>query len=218
MLNRLGLFKMDKNFMEKKDLGALSLLSDHLPDQYFAWTQKSIKPHSLLAVVNDMVVNQRKTIVEFGMGISTIVISNIIKKNNLETQLISFEHDENWIKIVNSYVSGGNQSYHLPLNDPPPFSYNADKTTEILKNISIDSVLVDGPPAYNWIRRRSRRSVIDIVKPFLNQEKFCIFLDDVNRPSEYKSVKLWSRDLGAETKIINNCLGCVIKGNHYKFI
>lgn len=219
MLNRVGLIKMGKHFMEDKDLGALALLAEHLPDKYFPWTQNAIKPYSLLAVVNDIVVNQRKTVVEFGMGISTIVLSSIIKENDLDTKLISFEHDTQWIEIVKSYSPHiESASFHLPVQDKAPYCYDIDMAKEILSGETIDSALVDGPPAYNWKRRRSRRGVIEIIKPFLNKERFCVFLDDVNRPSEYKSIRQWGNTLNAKTKIINNCIGCVIQGDHYSFI
>ena len=219
MLNRVGLIKMSKKFMEDKDLGALALLAEHLPDEYFPWTQNSIKPYSLLAVVNDIVVNQRKTVVEFGMGISTIVLSSIIKENHLDTKLISFEHDAQWIDIVKRYAPEiESNSYYLPVQEVSPYCYDVNKAKSILEGTVIDSVLVDGPPAYNWKRRRSRRGVIEIIKPFLNRDKFCVFLDDVNRPSEYKSIKQWGRSLESKTKIFNNCIGCVIKGDHYSFI
>jgi hypothetical protein len=209
---------MGKNFLDQRDNGALKLLSNYMPDRYFPYTQNSIKPYSLLAFVNDIIINDRKTIVEFGAGISTIVIANMIEQHQLDKQLISFEHDANWIKIVESYIkSDAVKIHHVDVNDKAPFTYNEDKIKPVLDKLSIDSVLVDGPPAYNWERRRSRRPVIDLFKSNLNPDRHCVFLDDVNRPSEYKSIKQWGKTLGAKGQTVNNCIGYVIKGNHYSF-
>ena len=218
MLNRLGLIKMGKHFLDSRDNAALKLLAPYMPEQYFAWSQNSIKPSSLLAFVNDILINDRKTIVEFGAGISTIIIANIIEKHGLDKELISFEHDQQWINCVQNHFKCKRVSIHkVDLCTNPPHCYEKDTILKVLDRVQIDSALVDGPPAYNWKRRRSRRDILRLIKPNLNDDKYAIFLDDVNRPSEYKSMKLWSKELGQKSGTVRNCIGFVVKGDHYSF-
>lgn len=209
---------MGKNFLDSQDNAALKLLSPYMPEQYFAWSQNSIKPRSLLAFVNDILINDRKVIVEFGAGISTIIIANLIEKHGLDKQLISFEHDQKWIDLVNTYFTSDKVNIHkVEVSTDAPFGYEREAVESVLQGVEIDSALVDGPPAYNWKRRRSRRGTLQLFKGNLNKERYCVFLDDVNRPSEYKSLKMWGRDLGQKSGTVSNCIGFVVKGEHYSF-
>src|SRR5690606_36365313 len=49
---------------------------------YLPFSGSSLRPFCLNHILNDIVINNRKHIIEFGSGISTILIGRLIKKNN----------------------------------------------------------------------------------------------------------------------------------------
>jgi hypothetical protein len=67
---------------------------------YLPQSQGSIDNHSLLIIINDILLHQRQSIIEFGSGISTILIGRLIRKNGLDTRLISVENDVRWAEIL----------------------------------------------------------------------------------------------------------------------
>ena len=51
-------------------------------------------------MLNDIVTNDRKSIVEFGSGMSTIMIGRLIKNNGLDSRLVTVEHDKGWVDVL----------------------------------------------------------------------------------------------------------------------
>jgi predicted O-methyltransferase YrrM len=59
-------------------------------------------------MLNDIVINDRKSIIEFGSGLSTIMIGRLIKKNGLDTRVLPVEHDEEWMKALAGILKNEN--------------------------------------------------------------------------------------------------------------
>lgn len=80
-----------------EDIYALNLLRPLITGYpYTPFTGASFRPFWLAYIIIDIVLNSRNNIIEFGYGVSTIIIGRLIKKNNLKANLISIEHDANW--------------------------------------------------------------------------------------------------------------------------
>ena len=64
---------------DRKDMLAMAALAP-LSRGFLPWSQASMRPSGLLAVVNDIVINRRTKIVECGSGISTFYIARLLKE------------------------------------------------------------------------------------------------------------------------------------------
>jgi len=89
-----------------KDIHAYLLIQDLVRfPEYFEITNSSLRFHTLAVILNDIIINKRHQIIEFGSGISTLAIANLIKKNNLECSFFSVEDNEEWFQYLKSFLS-----------------------------------------------------------------------------------------------------------------
>ena len=63
-------------------------------------SSNAISPTLMLHVLNDLIIKQRKSIAEFGSGISTIYMAKIIKDKQLNARIYSIDEDEQWKSII----------------------------------------------------------------------------------------------------------------------
>ena len=95
-----------KNKNKIEDIYSYLLIQDLVKfPEYFATTTSSLRFHTLAVILNDIIINQRKSIIEFGSGVSTLAISNLIKKNNLKCSFVSIEDNKEWFDYINSFLS-----------------------------------------------------------------------------------------------------------------
>lgn len=194
-------------------------------EQYLPFSDSSLNFSSLAIVLNDIVVNDRKFIVEFGTGTSTIIIAQLIKKNKLENvKFISVEHNKEWYEFMLDFTKKLNVDKYVEiiyaelspssysLNDCDWYNegilYNALKGEE-----SIDCILVDGPPAWKKELSLSRYPAYNFLKPLLNSN-FSIFLDDTNREGEKKIISEWEKDNLTKEMFSKSFTG-LFKGNYF---
>src|SRR6478672_10543846 len=87
---------------DRKDMLAMQTLAP-LSRKYLPWSQASMRPSGLSAVLNDIVINNRQRIVECGGGISTFYIARLLsERSERGGHLYSIENDENWAKLLQS--------------------------------------------------------------------------------------------------------------------
>lgn len=77
----------------------------HALSGYYPYTSSALDPASLNLVLNDIVINNRKSIVELGSGISTLVIAKLLKTNGIEATFHSLEEDESWATYLTACLS-----------------------------------------------------------------------------------------------------------------
>jgi predicted O-methyltransferase YrrM len=181
------------------DVLALQMLSK-LCDRYIPCTNASLRPSAILLLVNDIVLNHRTRVVEFGTGISTVYLSAAVAQNG--GQVISFDHDAQWQSRVAEWLPDQARSA-VSLTCAPlrPMPKNDQETSEWYDTIvvsaalgafgSIDLVLFDGPPACQESRSLARRPGLSFVRPYLNSSA-TIVLDDINRKGEQTIAHEWS--------------------------
>ena len=105
------------------DSMSLQLLLKMFSEQSFLpLTSWSISPKEVLHICNEIVVNKRNCIVEFGSGFSTVCIAQLLKINNIEAKFYSVESDIEWInslkKILKSNDSEGYVEFlYSPINN-----------------------------------------------------------------------------------------------------
>lgn len=170
---------------------------------YIPFNNSALSFVSLAVIFNDIVINKRKVILELGSGISTILIARLIRRNKLrDVSLISVEHDNEWLSFVrNGLKSEGLaelvEFVHAPLVDCGlALDSNKWYSTDVLKDFltkkscKLDSVIVDGPPAWSKELEYSRYPAFPFFIDFLKAD-CSFFLDDINRNGEKEIIEKW---------------------------
>ena len=81
------------------DLEALEILRPLLDaGGYLPWTEGALRPAALVVVCNEIVLADRREIVELGSGVSTIVLARLVRER--EGRLTALEHDPEWAGVV----------------------------------------------------------------------------------------------------------------------
>jgi|SRR5690554_813805 len=189
------------NEIAKQSLGYQILQPLMIEYPYLPFNGGALRPFNISFLLNDIIINDRKIIVEFGSGISTILISRLIKRNKLSCQLISIESDLDWNKKLNRILEGEDVHHNTTIINAPlkeietPFGINNwyDFDDSIFLEKKIDLVIVDGPPAYLEELKHSRYPALPKVHKFLSKNHM-IYLDDTNRIGEKEVILRWEKD------------------------
>ncbi|MCB9283048.1 MAG: class I SAM-dependent methyltransferase [Lewinellaceae bacterium] len=206
---------------------AYGLLAHLFPeDRYLPVSSSSIPLSTLATICNDVVVNGRKTVVEFGSGISTIILASLFQKNKIEGKIISIDHDAGWLGILKSLAEAmGTSAYihfvHAPLapsklalNGLDWYDIQSSAIEKLLGGTRVDALLVDGPYAYKKALRLARYPALPFIEPFL-AENCSILLDDTNRRGEKQILKRWAGDYRLSFRSINGFSSVAFRGEHW---
>lgn len=204
-------FKIDQfNLIDRKigsirttqeDTFCLSILLKMFDQNFFLLhTSWSLSPKEVLHICNDIIINKRREVVEFGSGLTTVFIAQLIKVKKLNIKFYSVENNLEWISETKialseleliSYV----EFVHAPIVTVEEKKYkNQSKWYDMnVLNLffdkkKIDVIIVDGPPSK--YSPYSRFSALPFMVNFL-AEDFAIFLDDYRRPQEKEIVTEW---------------------------
>jgi Methyltransferase domain len=207
------------------DTSALLMLRD-LTDGYVPWSQSAIRPSALACILNDITINQRRTIVELGAGMSTALIARLISAQPGKT-LISFEHDPAWCDFLNDWLEQKGldriaRVIEAPLAPCPGFAgewYDVEVIRAALQGIGIDCLICDGPPAYTQDRALARLPAVPMMGHAL-AERCAVFLDDAQRHGERRVARTWQRTLGTRFRIylLRGGFAVGVRGEHKHFI
>jgi 16S rRNA G966 N2-methylase RsmD len=202
----------ENKFILQDQIALTQLLKMFNNDMFLPLTTWSISPREVLHICNDLVINKRKSIIEFGSGFSTICIAQLLKINKISASFVSVENDKNWCKEINSiicnlklsqfvkciYVPITNVSDEISLPEQKLW-YDTNFLEKEMDNMNnIDLVIVDGP--FGGTTPYARYSAIPFLKNKLNHT-FTIFLDDSSRIDESKILNVWKESL--QCKVVN---------------
>jgi len=220
--------QIDKINRSNNDAFAMQFILKLFPEfSYLPFTPFSLNPFTILHILNDILFNDRKQIVEFGCGISTIIISRFIKVHNLDTQILSFDNNSNWIHIItkelNRYQCNEQvKLVHVELQKHNSFElkkydneyyYNLEivkKNINLLKS-KIDLVIVDGPSTDT--SKYIRYAALPVISNYLGPS-YCLFLDDTKRSSENKILLEWNKTLKGNIQF-KDVYGTIIMGSNF---
>ncbi|WP_051205404.1 class I SAM-dependent methyltransferase [Salinimicrobium xinjiangense] len=184
--------------LEIDDIYSFQLLQPLLVNnRYLPLNGGAMRPMGIAYILNEILINNRKNILEFGAGISTILIARLIKKNNLGIQLHTIEHNKEWIIDLQRMLEDEGLSDHVVFihSDLKVDSnienckwYDENLLIKKLEKMFFDLVIIDGPPADIPKISFSRYPIINFIEKRLEKD-FCIFLDDANRIGERKLVQ-----------------------------
>ena len=226
----IKIYKSIQKYQNKlDDLSANLLLQELLRFQeYFPVTDSSLRFHTLAVILNDIILNKRQNCIEFGSGISTLVIANLLKRNKLPYKLFSVEDNIEWYNYMNSFVVTNDLTQHVVLMYAPlektelATGNNSWYSTKILDekintDLKFNLVIVDGPGAWKPEIQLSRYTAV----PYLINklaENFSIYLDDSNRKGEKKIIDLWQKKYKLKFSQINDTTSVSTKGNNLNTI
>src|SRR5690348_1292072 len=88
---------------ERKDILAMQALAP-LSLAYLPWSVSAMRPSGVVAVLNEIFVNQRRAIVELGSGVSSFYIGRLLQYRG--GRLWTVEHDEHWAGLVEKELEG----------------------------------------------------------------------------------------------------------------
>lgn len=162
----------------------------------------AISPSTITHVLNDIVVNDRRSIIEFGSGTSTLYIAKLLKTNKVEASFFSVESNAEWgakikrqlelleltgyVTIINAPIKSVDKKLTLGAQT---VWYDVDILNESLKMVpNFDLVLVDGP--FGGLTPNARFSAVPYLKDKLART-YAVFLDDIDRKDEQFILKNW---------------------------
>lgn len=175
---------------------------------FIPMTTWTISPSTILHVLNDIDINQRQCIVEFGSGASTFYIAKYLKTTGCKSKFFSVESNQAWLDKLQKQIDVFElQDYvtliYAPIEKvPAEFAFKTQETwydtavlNQLIKKVdAIDLILVDG--SFGGGTAFSRYSAIPFLKNKLASD-YSIFLDDAKRPDETEIVNEW--------KVLLNC-------------
>jgi hypothetical protein len=182
----------------KNDILALQMLSS-LGGNFIAWTRPAMRPGAIASVLNDIVINQRFSIVECGSGISTVYIARLLKQLG-RGHLYSIEHDEKWIEVMKPLLQSEKEYVtllHAPLDVSEKHKTGPWYTESIIRaklgELEIDLLLVDGPPS-TGTNSMIRYPALSVFKESF-ADNYAVILDDVNRKGENEILSKWKKEI-----------------------
>lgn len=192
----------------------------HSLSAYYPYTSSALDPLSLNLVLNDIVINTRKSIVELGSGISTLAIAQLLKINQIEATFHSIEEDKAWAEYLMSCLAKEGLSdyctiHHISVQSSTggELWYDQSRMDQLKQEIKpIDCLLIDGPIAYaegKQLIRQGSEHLFDTLA-----DRYAIFLDDTNRPGEQKIVGHWNKKYGYTFNPVES-ISYYIHGTHF---
>lgn len=216
-----------KFFLHKnEELPAFLIQQLYHQGSYLPFTTSSLKFRFLVCLANDIVVNGRKSVLEFGSGISTIIIARLIKMNNLSCTIITVDESAEWQEIIRKILKEENLLHYVNFICAPTvkstdidlsFEYNNAVVFEAIGNTKFDLVLSDGPSAWQKTNIMSRASNLKFIKGNM-ADNFSIFVDNSDRPGEKELAARIASEFNSKPMLLDPTFLTFTKGQHYNFV
>lgn len=194
------------------DAAAVHALSA-LPGPYLPWGSGAMRPAGLVAVCNDIVLNERRRILELGSGLSTVLLARLLTQRLPPGgfRMAAVEHDPRWARWVGEQLeregTGADVTIIWAPLTPQPLAddglrwYDEAAVTlglrEGLRDDPIDLLLVDGPPAHAAGHSLARYPALPVLRDRLAPGG-TVVLDDAERPGEQEVLRRWELEAGLE--------------------
>ena len=188
-------------------------------------TEKTLRPFCIAFILNELVINNRNSIIEFGSGLSTIMMGRLIKSEKLNSKLFSIEHDQEWVNFLNKILlkeklTNKVKIIYAPLNktfnkENQLFSWYDFDITEVLDEVKeFDMVIIDGPPGFTNNNFLSRYNALPYVYNYL-KEDFVIMMDDANRKGESLALTLYQKEFKLKFLLYGKTFAVGYRGAHF---
>jgi hypothetical protein len=189
------LYQVEFSTLLQYDAIALYHLQCEMPKVYLPWTGSSVAPSSLRIMLNEIVIGQKTSLIEFGAGMSTVFFARTLKR--MGGSMVTIEQDDQWLGIVENLLKNENLDecvdlIHCPINTESNSNwYHKGKLYKALKGRKFDFAFVDAP-----ISKVQNSTVRGPAAAFLQDflsDNFTLFLDDMNRKGEQLVSDEWQK-------------------------
>lgn len=216
--NNRSSIELKHHLKKSDDIYSMAILQPLLLGYpYLPFNGGALRPVCIAYILNEMIINQREHILEFGSGLSTIMMARLIKKNKFNTKIVTVEHNEEWAKILKKYLEDEDllQFVNIVRVDLKEIItslgnvcwYDYSKVSNAIKRMKFDLIIIDGPPANNPKIKYSRLPALEKFKDNFNSD-FCLILDDVNRKGEQEIVEFYrENNNNVSYSVISETLG-----------
>ncbi|NND62766.1 MAG: hypothetical protein HKN48_06185 [Flavobacteriaceae bacterium] len=219
-LKELGLLSTYTNKLSRNTGDTLASLLVHrfFPEHaILPFTPFSLNPNTILHVINEIQINKRNSIIEFGAGVSTIILARFLMLNKMDAKIVAVEHNADWAEFIQNELikyecANFAKIIVAPLNMTQINGYDGrwydtDSLENSIGDTLFDLVIVDGPSAAEnaEVRFPAFPFIIDRLKA-----SFIVFLDDIRREGERRIFKNW------ETYALNTGKKCKFHFNDKK--
>jgi len=176
---------------------------------YLPWGAGSMRVAGLVAVCNDMVLAERRRVVELGSGTSTILLARLLRQRWPAGgyRQVAVEHDAAWAGWVTNQLEreGLSEGTTVVLAPLVPHARAAQGLAwydddilrqgldQVLGGDLIDLLIVDGPPADTAEKVLSRYPALPVLAARLAPGA-TVVLDDVERPGEQEVLRRWEHE------------------------
>ncbi|MDZ7677390.1 MAG: class I SAM-dependent methyltransferase [Acidimicrobiales bacterium] len=180
------------------DIRALVALST-IPTGYLPWSGSALQPTTAQRLLNNIVVNERRRIVELGAGVSTLLIAGLNRSLGLHLHLTSVDQSAEWLEFIGSRAREIDptlaiQCIHAPLRPygSGPFRINRWYERDAIAEIAgpIDLLIVDGPTAGERHTAHDRWPALPELLEQLS-DSCAVLMDDTHRRGERRIVRDW---------------------------
>jgi len=175
-----------------------------LPGPYLPWGSGSMRPAGLVSVCNDVVLNDRRHIVELGSGVSTVMLARLLVQLGASPvrSLIAVEHDARWRTWVMDQLAAESVGANVVVVEAPLRVGDEDDDGAWYDRAAVDAAIdvidllvVDGPPAFEPGHGLARHPALGVLRDRLVPGA-TVVLDDVERPGEQEVVRRWEDEFG----------------------
>ena len=202
---------------------SLLLLQDLLREYGFLPVSGSAMSfESILTICNDILINERKAVIEFGSGISTLAIASLIRRKGLTCRFVSVDGNAAWQEIISRCLHDAGTEEGVELIHAPVAHhrlalagntwYDLDSHRDSIAASKFDSVIVDGPEACNDRIALARYPALPFLRDHLDFERCFVLLDDAERSGEREVRRRWKAELGIDLLMKVSKSACGFRG------
>lgn len=163
---------------------------------YLPLTDWATGPEFLCHISNEICINNRRNIIEFGSGVTTIVLARLAKINSINLTITTIDQSKEWQNIVKQIAVRDcvDQYIKFVLNPIKPGVYGDITETQqriFSEKEKFDCAIIDGPASgHDFTRLES----MPIIKDYLC-DSFAIFFHDTDRNEEKQLAEEWAKRL-----------------------
>lgn len=186
--------------LETRDLNEILAMQHLTPlkmDSFIVNTGWSASYSMIHHIINDLIVNKRVNILEFGMGNSSVYIAQAIKRLKLDSKLFSVDANVEWIDIFKTQLIELELEQYCNIFYAPiernniGLWYSEDSLKKLLpEEHKFDVIIIDGPPGS--VSKNVRQNGLDYIFSRISND-FIIFIDDTLRADESQIIALISQ-------------------------
>lgn len=179
-----------------------------LLDRFMPWSGSSIAPSVAVRICNELELNARREILEFGPGLSTLVMASWAQHTTTPIHIVAVEENPDWCLELQRRL----KSYSYATVDflPSPLDPYREQTPLPVarwyrwKGLEVDDeiqlAIVDGPTAYEPQWACDRYPAIRVLQSRLAANS-AILLDDTHRAGEAAVARAWQSELGESWRV-----------------